>query len=157
MAPKGYKLSIETRLKISKNHADFTGNKNPMWGKKRPKYIGKAVAKANKKRVWTDQARQRIAEAGRRRKGKDNSQWKGDEVGYTGLHRWVDRELGKPANCSKCGSLKNVQWANKDHKYKRNLEDWMRLCAKCHRQYDKKLIDSIKIKYWIKIFSRNQL
>lgn len=29
---RGKKFSIETRIKISKNHADFTGSKHPLYG-----------------------------------------------------------------------------------------------------------------------------
>lgn len=27
-------------------------------------------------------------------------------------------------------------WANKSHKYKRELTDWISLCVKCHKKYD---------------------
>ena len=30
----------------------------------------------------------------------------------------------------------SIHWANIDHKYRRNLDDWIGLCAKCHRRYD---------------------
>lgn len=32
----GHRVSEIARHRISKNHADFTGNKNPMYGTKRP-------------------------------------------------------------------------------------------------------------------------
>lgn len=38
-AGRGRKASEETRRKISQNHADVSGKKNPMWGKKRSKEI----------------------------------------------------------------------------------------------------------------------
>lgn len=62
--------------------------------------------------------------------------WKGDKVGYFGLHTWVQRKLGKAKKCIKCNSEKRVQWANKSHKYKRSLIDWLELCSKCHGKYD---------------------
>lgn len=30
-----------------------------------------------------------------------------------------------------------IHWANKTGFYLREKEDWIRLCAKCHRNYDK--------------------
>lgn len=71
-----------------------------------------------------------------------NFNWKGDDVGYFGIHTWIARKLGNPSECSKCGKVSSghgMHWANKDHKYRRNIEDWIRLCAKCHREYDTKL------------------
>ena len=66
--------------------------------------------------------------------------WKGDDVGYEGLHCWVRKHLGRPDRCEFCGKDKlkdkQIHWANKNHKYKRDLKDWLRLCFQCHREYD---------------------
>ena len=71
--------------------------------------------------------------------GEKNATWKGDKVGYSGLHDWVYRTLGTPTRCLFCGETKkNLQWANKSHEYKRDREDWLSLCAKCHARYDKR-------------------
>ncbi len=75
--------------------------------------------------------------------GKKNINWKGTKVSYRNLHRWVDRYLGQPIECEHCG-LKEIpkgmkryfQWANKSKKYLRKLNDWIRLCVKCHKHYD---------------------
>lgn len=75
--------------------------------------------------------------------------WKGNSVGKTALHNWVERNLGKPKKCEHCGSTdksKKFEWANKSQKYKRDLSDWMRLCTKCHSKYDY----STRIKKWKK-------
>jgi hypothetical protein len=68
--------------------------------------------------------------------------WKGDKVGYEALHRWVSSHKGKPKVCEHCGVVETnnykIHWANKSHKYFRDLNDWLRLCAKCHKKYDKK-------------------
>ena len=77
-------------------------------------------------------------------KGKSHKLWKGNKVGYYALHTWLQRELGKPDTCEFCGKSglkgKFIHWANKSKKYKRNLKDWLRLCAKCHYYYDRKTI-----------------
>lgn len=75
--------------------------------------------------------------------GKNHGEWKGEKAGYVTIHVWVRRWKGKPTNCEQCGKLKttphSIQWANKDHKYRRKLEDYMALCVKCHRAWDKNL------------------
>lgn len=70
--------------------------------------------------------------------GSLNPSWKGDKVGYYGIHAWLYRERGKPRKCEHCGSekKKKYEWCNVDHKYKRDMKDWMRLCTSCHRKYD---------------------
>lgn len=69
---------------------------------------------------------------------ENNVNWKGDKVGYHGLHKWIYKILGKPKKCEFCGSTKNIQWANKSYEYKRKIDDWLELCCKCHREKDKK-------------------
>lgn len=71
--------------------------------------------------------------------GEENHKWKGDSVGYTALHTWVARQLGKPDKCEHCGdtSKRRYEWANKSHKYLRDTNDWVRLCLPCHKRYDK--------------------
>ena len=69
-----------------------------------------------------------------------NGNWKGNDACYISIHNWVKRKLGQPNFCSKCGKKGNnyqIQWSNVDHQYKRNLEDWNRLCIRCHREHDK--------------------
>lgn len=71
--------------------------------------------------------------------GEKNPNWKGNTVGYSALHLWVKRWLGKPSKCEHCGkTVKGVgiHWANRTGEYKRDLNDWLRLCSKCHREYD---------------------
>ena len=100
--------SQETKDKIGKgNKGKTAGEKNPRYGKFK----------------------------------EESTNWKGDDVGYAGIHAWVASILGKPTKCEHCPkdglTGKDIHWANKDHKYKRNLDDWMRLCPNCHRKYDK--------------------
>ena len=66
--------------------------------------------------------------------------WKGDKVTYIPLHIWISRKLGKPHHCAICHNTKlnhrQYNWANISKCYKRELSDWIRLCAKCHKNYD---------------------
>ncbi len=70
------------------------------------------------------------------KKGEDNPSWKGDKVGYSGLHKWVFSQLGRPNKCEHCNKITVTQWANKSHEYKRDLNDWLALCRDCHIKYD---------------------
>jgi hypothetical protein len=66
--------------------------------------------------------------------------WKGDKVKYRALHQWVEKALGKPNLCQNCKNVfigrNKINWANKSHKYLRNINDWIRLCVSCHKKYD---------------------
>lgn len=117
---KGIPCSIQTKEKISKTK---TGVKNP----KHSEWL-----KSNPNRFWLGKKRPDI-------QGSNNNMWKGDNVGYRALHLWVEKKLGRPNRCEHCGSIeaKRFEWANKSHKYKRDINDWLRLCTKCHREYDK--------------------
>lgn len=66
--------------------------------------------------------------------------WKGKQVGYRGLHIWVQNELGTPDKCEHClktGTGHFMHWANISGKYLRDKDDWKRLCPKCHKSFDK--------------------
>lgn len=67
-----------------------------------------------------------------------NGSWKGDKVGYYGLHKWVENQLGKPKRCESCKTIKakKYEWANISKSYKRELSDWVRLCVSCHHYFD---------------------
>ena len=66
--------------------------------------------------------------------------WRGDKTKKRAMHEWVVKWKGQPTTCEKCGrtNLKGCQihWANVDHKYRRVLDDYIRFCAKCHKEYD---------------------
>jgi hypothetical protein len=66
--------------------------------------------------------------------------WKGDNVGYRGLHMWLKRRLGKPTKCYKCGKEdarpRYIQWANIDGQYSRVLSDYVPMCVSCHKYHD---------------------
>lgn len=75
-------------------------------------------------------------------KNTKHGSWKGQSVGYHGLHRWIRRHFGRPNSCEHCGILNEkegmskIHYASKDNLYTRLLKDWIKLCAKCHKAYD---------------------
>lgn len=76
--------------------------------------------------------------------GETNGMWKGDKVGITGLHKWVEHQLGRPDECSSCQRKSKVDLANISQQYKRDLNDWEWLCRKCHMQKDGRIDNFIK-------------
>jgi hypothetical protein len=72
-----------------------------------------------------------------RPQGAAHPNWKGDEVGYNQLHRWVRRNRVKPLTCERCGEERPLDWANKSHEYRRDLDDWLALCRFCHWDHDR--------------------
>ena len=80
------------------------------------------------------------------RKDEKMYNWKGDTASYHGIHAWVSRWKGKPKICEKCGrgglTGNKIHWANIDHKYRRVLDQYIRLCAKCHYAFDSENLKS---------------
>lgn len=66
--------------------------------------------------------------------------WKGEDVGYTQLHRWVESRLTKPALCQRCETRKAYDLSNKGT-YNRDLENWEWLCRRCHMLEDGRMIN----------------
>jgi len=59
------------------------------------------------------------------------------------IHDWVKEKLGKANHCEICGleeipkgMKRYFDWANISDEYKRDLDDWVQLCRKCHYQFD---------------------
>lgn len=63
--------------------------------------------------------------------------WRGDDVGYEGLHGWLARNY-KKRSCDFCGEKeKTLDWANISNEYRRDRNDFLVLCRKCHVAFDK--------------------
>lgn len=95
------------------------------------------VSKALKGRKLTLEHRKKIGES---QKGEKGNNWKGELATYNSIHSWIRDTFGKPNQCEHCYLFftgRKIEWANKSGEYKREREDWIRLCAKCHRKFDK--------------------
>jgi len=66
--------------------------------------------------------------------GVEHWNWKG---GFPNdVHGWLKNLIGNAQNYKcKCGKTAK-DWANKDHKYKRDVNDYIPMCRSCHRIYD---------------------
>jgi hypothetical protein len=72
-------------------------------------------------------------------KEDNNPRWKGDKVGYHGVHDWLNRIFGKADRCELCGASdkRMYHWCKKlGAPYFRNRENFIMLCVSCHRKYD---------------------
>lgn len=101
----------------------------------------KNMSEAHIGKRHSKQTREKMVAA---RSGKLSGSWLGDLVGYSGIHQWIRRVLGQPHVCEFCGkkNLRHRQyhWANVSGEYLRDISDWIRLCVKCHKNYDLKRI-----------------
>ena|SRR3990167_960631 len=69
--------------------------------------------------------------------GIKNIKWKGEKAGYLAIHTWVKRHIKFFDKCSVCGKKsKKIELANIDHKYKRDIKDFIHMCTSCHRKHD---------------------
>jgi len=70
--------------------------------------------------------------------GDKNGIWKGNEVGYVALHGWIRRQLGSANICSFNPDHKSkvFEYANISGAYLRDIDDFVSLCVKCHKEYD---------------------
>lgn len=63
-------------------------------------------------------------------------QFKGEEISYNGLHKWLNKNYPKNNICNHCGKKSKTDYANISGKYKRDIKDFIELCRKCHIEYD---------------------
>jgi hypothetical protein len=120
-AAMGRIFSLEVRLKISR------ANK----GTKPAPQTVEASIRARKGKHLTEEHKKKIGRA-----GEKNWSWKGDDASYWAKHIWINSHLVDPRKCESCGTTENLQWSNKNHRYRRIKKDWQRLCVKCHRKHD---------------------
>ncbi len=84
--------------------------------------------------------------------GEGSPSWKGQSVSYSPLHHWVRKNKGRAQEhlCAFCKKPAQ-EWANKDHLYTRDLDQFVAMCIKCHRNHDNMFI---RIDQADKFFSR---
>jgi hypothetical protein len=139
-----------------------TREKHPLWGKhhtpetklkmslSNPKFwLGKKQSKAtiekkvNSRRGYTH-TKETIDKIRKSNEGENGGHWKGDSVGYWGIHKWLIKNYGKATKCSSAKCRKNsihYEWALiKGKKYERKKENFIELCKSCHSIYDGKAV-----------------
>lgn len=64
--------------------------------------------------------------------GDLNPNWKGDDVKYGGLHRYMARIIPKPPLCSCCNKVPPYDLSNINGDYTRDPKGWEWVCRRCH-------------------------
>lgn len=72
--------------------------------------------------------------------GSNNHQFKrNNEISKDRLHKRMEAIIGRPDQCSECGSVGPVDLANISNEYKYDILDWEWLCRRCHMKSDGRL------------------
>lgn len=131
VAKKGFGKYCGWECKNKGHSKDMTGRKI-LWGDK--------IGEANKRRTFTPE---QIEGYRQRRLGENNPMYRGNahkiDKHYRHVHYWIARVYGRPQLCQHCritSSSYHYQWANISGEYRKDISDWARLCAQCHRAYD---------------------
>jgi hypothetical protein len=127
----GKKMSIEACRKISISNIKRGAIPPSRKGIKLSKEHKDKISKALKGRIYTE------------------------DPCYRTVHQFVSKQRGTPDRCEKCKrrGFQGIQihWASINHKYGRNPEGYIRLCVKCHANYDAR-----KIKFGGKEMTRRE-
>lgn len=62
--------------------------------------------------------------------------WVGDKIKYSGLHNYMRKYKDKADKCEFCSQVKKLDLANISGEYKRDVNDFIWLCRKCHIAFD---------------------
>jgi len=131
----GRKLTDEHKEKLRQAHL----------GMKSSEEHKRKISNKMKGRVFTPEWKAKISEALKgvprpQQSGDKNGSWK-EKPKYRSMHSWVERNKGKACKCTICRTktAKKYEWANVDHLYSRNLDDYIELCTKCHRRFDNQI------------------
>lgn len=102
-------------------------------------------------------SRQCYYEAARSRRREETGNWRGDQIGNSGVHERLRRYRGRPHQhrCVECGA-EAQDWAfrwdraesfiESDHgPYSTNLADYDPMCRRCHIRFDSARITYLRI------------
>lgn len=92
----------------------------------------KRISRSLLGKKWSEERRKKYS-------GENSHAWRGNKVGYSSLHYWVRKVLGKAIRCVNKHIAKRYVWANISGKYRRDISDWQSLCQSCN------LSDGIKV------------
>jgi hypothetical protein len=127
---------------------EYKKKQKEYWEKNKNKYLEIGRERANKYyQDHKEEAKKKVNDRYHKNKkligrpiGEQHTNWKGKNASYASIHHWVRRHKGRPNKCELCGTMdkKHYDWMNVDHQYKRDLNDYVRVCRRCHRLYDYK-------------------
>jgi hypothetical protein len=130
----GKKLSEETKNNMrlaqsGRKHSEYTKNKI------RLSHLGKTLSEETKLKIRLAHQKQVFPI------GNKSPSWKGDNVGYNGLHLRINKLLPRPldSKCLFCHQIKHLEKACVTGVYNMNMENWAWLCRSCHNKHDIKI------------------
>jgi len=140
---RGKQLSEKTKKKMSKTAKakgfgkwmkGRSGKLSPRWKEDKPRCVKCNTYLKNYKYKHCSKHHSFL-------KGEGSTAWKGDNIGYHGIHRWMNKTFGKAKKCENLDCLyrppKSFEWALLEGmKYERKRENFIQLCIGCHRKYD---------------------
>lgn len=98
----------------------------------------------------SEQAKKKVSASLFGKRGKLSRRWLGDKAGYTAIHTWLTNKYGKASHCEnkRCEGLpaSRYEWASISGECKRDINDYVQLCTRCHRKYDYGNLEIITIK-----------
>jgi len=137
---KGYKMTEEHKnniakaligRKLSEEHKNHISKVNQ--GKTISEETKIKIGLKHKGKHLTEEHIKKLSEAHIGiNQGEESGMWKGDKVKYSALHEWIRNHKPKSQFCENCNSIKPLQIANISGLYKRDINDYQWLCAKCH-------------------------
>lgn len=100
------------------------------------------ISKAAKGKPKSEEHKRKMKKAAvGKHNGKKSNLWIDGRAWRKTAHQWIIQQLGQPTKCEHCTkdglSGQQIDWANTDHKYRKKISEWIRLCKKCHAIYDK--------------------
>lgn len=139
MTMKGKKHSTETLQKMREAallRIERIGKPKSGFKKGHQIFLGKTHTPEVRERIRQSKIGDRNPMYGKT--GALSPNWKGGAVGYWGIHDWVNAQLGQPSICENCETTlpARYEWANISGEYKRDTSDWVRLCKRCHNNFD---------------------
>jgi hypothetical protein len=72
------------------------------------------------------------------RRGVNHANWRGDDIGYYTLHRYLRDTYPKSGVCDECGTkpVRTEFALIHGRSYTRDIRDYRELCRRCHMRYD---------------------
>jgi hypothetical protein len=138
---KGKHHSEDTKRKISES---VSGKNHPLYGKHLSGEHKQKIGYGNLGKRYSKKTKQKMSIVKRNEK---HPQWKGNDVGYGALHKWISKNKPKPELCEECNKKKLLELANISGEYKRDINDYRWLCRKCHMISDDRIIKNLKHDY----------
>ena len=116
------------------------GKKNPMYGHHLSNEARKLISERLKGKRRSEQSKQLMSAVWHKthviRHAEKNAAWKGNDITYTGLHKWLRTNLPKSDLCQICNRVPPYDVANVTGIYNRDFKNWKRICRRCHMQSD---------------------